>query len=296
MPNFEEATAAKKDDEAGENTSWVDLAEGKIGETAEPNSEETTEGSEAREQDLQQENIESTEQLRANLERLNGNYEKIDAIPENVLQSPEGKEATQSFLEKITDRVKDFGQQLAKKFDNISVKHGKAPYVLMAAGYSALLLPTAMQFARMKWPEVGAALDAMPELVQSFIHMDFANSLSEKFGDSQFWITNTGNIDGMNLLADISSGRVDAGALSAEQASLLENTLSAQDLDTLKAYVANPQMVGSEFVDASVVAETDAGGIAVVKGLSNLPPIAVASFGIGALINKVGKIAHKYAK
>ncbi len=238
------------------------------------------------------ERIVSAEELKGNIEVLQRNLMQLDNIPELVLQSKEGQEATQSLGEKVDERLNNFRQGVIDKFASLDSWKGRDRVFKLLTGIAgaAILLPLALQLSRSKWPEVGMALDAAPDALQQFIHMDIWVKATELFGGNDIVkngsIWENGGIEVNNLLADISSGKEALSLLSPEQLDILKNGMNSGDFEVLTSpYLKDP------------VGYAESGGISttmtrIVYG--NMPLTAAAGFGIATVINKIGGIANKY--
>jgi len=234
--------------------------------------------------------------LRGNLERMEGKLNAIDALPQAVVDSPEGKECSQSFSKDIFEKISGFGSKMKEKITSGFAKFddpGRVMAVLGSTSLVAIVGPVLLQMARSKWPEVGAMLDASPDFIQHFAHLDLFSSIVDKFSPGQQgWVWDTSNYDGMNLLSDIASGKIDFASLDSEKLNLLQDTLPADSLRAIEHFAQHPQMIGGRFVDAQSQAGIDAGLSAMVPAFGNAGIIGAAASGFGVALNKLGTIAR----
>ncbi len=220
-------------------------------------------------------------ELAKSLEKLDSNLEKIDAMPQTVVESPEGTEISKNYAGKIGDSIKSFfvgaREKLAGINDENLVKYLGTGAVLAVVG------PALLQFARAKWPEVGVVLDASPSYIQSIANLDIAWGM----------VLGAENTDVLNLMSDIASGRIDFSALSPEQLEILNS--SVPDLmDT-----ANETERNKSFFEAAGVLSTaqeiinnDVVGVNAARGLGNIAGVASSAVFLGMTLSKVGKLAR----
>jgi hypothetical protein len=240
--------------------------------------------------DNRAEKVVSPEQLKANIDMLEANASKLDKIPEKVLQSREGQEATQSFMGKMTGRLAGFRDGIVNKLATLDSWKGKDRLVAVLGGVAgaAILAPLVLQLARSKWPEVGVALDSAPDALQQFIHMDIWEKVAQAFGHggelhSSMW-ANSG-IEINNLLADISSGKESMVSLNVDQLDMLKDCLRPQDFLELT----------SSFDYSSTIAER-AGNIPTVLRtvFGNTALVVPAGLGMYGVMSKIGSLANKF--
>lgn len=257
-----------------------------------------------------QERVISPEELRGNIEMLNRNMEEFDRIPESVLQSEGGQEATRSFGEKVKERLNNFRQGVTDKFNSFDSWSGKDKVVsaLLGMTAAAVLFPALIQLARARWPEVGIFLHNIDindpfHHIQEFIHLDLFSSLGEylintplhRYGmalrDSPLF----GGGEWMNnLLADIASGKEPISSLSASQMNDLVTYLDGFDVDIITnvsrwaekdvGVVNLGQMdTARAIVDMRVIGTT----------LENIGVVALGGLGINKVYNKIKSVLNK---
>lgn len=230
----------------------------------------------------------SPEQLQVNVALLEENIKKMDQIPGTVLQSKEGQEVTQSFMEKITGKLDGFREGLVNKLATLKSWEGKEKIVLILSGVgsAAILGPVVMQMARSRWPEVGVALDAAPDAFRQFVHLDILSKMVELFAGSDVLnnssVWRDGGIEVANLLSDISSGRIALASLQPEQLQMLQNGLNVRDFEVITG-----NMQHAKFLEDGSVA---------VRTMVNTGLIAGAGMGAYAVMDKIGAMANKYKK
>lgn len=243
------------------------------------------------------------EQLGRSLEQLEGNLAQLNTLSPEVVASPEGQEATESFLGNISARLKSFGSGIKEKVMSraASLDNGdRVAAVLGSVAGIGILAPVLMQWARSRWPEVGVAMDMMPDVLQQLAHLDLASKISDLIGGSgQIYKWDTGNIDGMNLLADVASGRVDFAQLTEEQLSLLEQTLPPDTVPMMERVAQNPieyrDFSGNDrAMTAQSVAQTNAEMAYLAPAVhGNLAVLGGSATAIGLAFQKVGQFARK---
>ena len=129
----------------------------------------------------------SQEKLGDNLERLNNNLGVLDTLSSEVIASPEGKEATETFIGNISARLKRFGSGIKEKVMSgiATLDNGeRVAKVLGTVVGVGILAPAMMQFVRTRWPEAGVAMDMMPDALQQLAHLDLASRISDLIGGS----------------------------------------------------------------------------------------------------------------
>ncbi len=234
----------------------------------------------------------SQERLNGNMERLKENLAQLDTLSPEVVASPEGQEATESFLGNISSRLKNFGSGIKERVMSgvASLDNGdRVAKVLGTVAGVGILAPVMMQFVRSRWPEAGVAMDMMPDALQQLAHLDLASRVSELFGGAHAWVWDTGNVDGMNLLADVASGKMDFANLAEEQVSLLQQTLPPDAMSTMEHFAKNP----TGGIDAQYIAENQAHLAAGASTFGNMAFLGAPALAIGGALHKVGQFARK---
>ncbi|MGK2849070.1 MAG: hypothetical protein ACSLEX_03310 [Minisyncoccota bacterium] len=231
------------------------------------------------------------EQLQENIKRLESNITKMDAIPEAVLQSPEGQEATQSLQEKLIGKLGSFRNGLVEKLATLDNWKGtdRMVSVLGGATGAAILTPLAIQLARSKWPEVGVALDMAPDMLQQFVHMDVWAKIIDMLGNGDILqngsVWKDGGIEVNNLLADISSGKESLLNLQPDQLQILKDGMSGNEFEVL----TNPKVNSADYAKSVGNVTT------VVRNVfGNMGPIIAGAAGLGFLMSKIGSMANKF--
>lgn len=179
--------------------------------------------------------VEATEQnevteqaLLGNVERLRENVERMREIPEEVATSPEGQRETTSFQSEVIDRVRGLKDSIIEKIAKLGEARVPDTFFKYVSGAGAALVigPMLVQYARSQYPEVGAVLDAAPDALQQVIHFDaWAKIVNFLTGGANETIWKAGSAGVNNLLADISSGRVDMLSVTDDQMNMLQSNL-----------------------------------------------------------------------
>lgn len=236
---------------------------------------------------------EAQESLEANLERLRENLLSLDHIDIDALRLTEGKEATGTLFQSMSNRFSGFGSKIKEKITTgvASLDDGdRVAKVLGSVASVGILGPVFLQILRSKWPEAGVALDAMPDIVQHLAHLDIASRLSDVLGGSgQMFVWDTGNTEGMNVLADISSGKVDYGSLDGPKLEALQQTLPPDSLSLIEKF-SEQEIAG---VTAQDIAGNQNGLATAMKTLGNTAFIGGPLAAIGAAAHKVGGLARR---
>ena len=236
---------------------------------------------------------EAPDSLEASLERLRGNLLSLDRVDTEKLHSPEGKEATDTLFQSMSSRLSGFGSKVKEKITAgvASLDNGdRVAKVLGTVASVGILGPVFLQILRSKWPEAGVALDAMPDIMQHLAHLDIASRLSDVLGGSgQIFVWDTGNIEGMNVLADISSGKLDYGSLDGQQLEALEHTLPPDSLSLIEKF-SEQEIAG---VTARDIAGNQNGLATAMKTLGNTAFLGGPLAAVGAMAHKVGELARR---
>jgi hypothetical protein len=252
---------------------------------------------------LVESNQEAEENLAETVEKFEANLAALDQIPESVLNSPEGKEATLSLRDKMISKLTGFKDGLKEKLAAYSERDGEKIFAVLASLTGAAVVgPVLLQAARTKWPEVGVMLDAGPDMLQQFIHMDFYTRALELSGlidvgelpNHSMW--QNSNIEVNNLLADLSSGKETFDNLSPEQLELLQEEITIPDeFETLKHMNDNTEMwekaaskIGFDDYGLDDRAEGMSLGPTMAKAFGNLATLAPAAALLGRVMYKVG--------
>lgn len=242
-------------------------------------------------EERKQEHIVSPEQLQESVKMLEANIAKMDKIPESVLRSPEGQEATQSLMERMTGKLAGFREGVAQKLATLDSWEGRERMakVLTGTAFAAVLGPVVLQMARSKWPEVGVALDAAPEALQQFIHLDVWAKITELLGNNDLVqngsIWKNGGIEVSNLLVDLSSGKETLDSLAPDQLQVLQEGMNTEDFKVLTSpYLDDPARY-ARAVDSTVP-----------RAFGNMGPIGAAGIGMYGVMSKIGALANKYKK
>lgn len=270
MPNFEAQPKPANEKNERDEANFIDLAEGKY----------------SMEHDV------SPEALEANVGRLEANMKKIGQIPEAVLQSEEGQEATRFFSGRISGKLEGFSRSIMNKLATLDSWKGKdrMAKVLSGVAGAAILGPLVIQMARTKWPEVGMALDAAPDALQQIIHLDVWARIADAFGDGNMLVDGSvwknGGMEVNNILADISSGKETVSALTAGKLQILADSMNAEDFRVL----TSPRLKDSSGYAAALSGGTTAAR--TVFGNGSL--IGIAGFGMYGVMSKIGGLANRF--
>lgn len=234
--------------------------------------------------------LEGTEQLEKNRERLELNLERLNSIPDEVLNSPEGQEEIKSLKQRIGEKFSGFRDRMIEKISYLSSDEGRTSMIgIIGVSMIAATVPSIIQAARIKWPEIGVALDAAPDALQQVIHMDLCSKILTVLGEVEeggsIW-QNSG-VEVNNLLADISSGKESVESLSQEQLAILaEGITSTEDFDVL----LHPDVKADEYASAISAVPTGA------RAFGNMGTVAGAGIAAGVTLTSVGAIASKFNK
>ncbi len=193
----------------------------------------------------------------------------------------------------MSNRLSGFGSKIKEKIATgvASLDDGdRVAKVLGSVAAIGILGPLTLQIMRSKWPEAGVALDAMPDIMQHLAHLDIASRLSDVLGGSgQMFVWDTGNVEGMNVLADISSGRLDFRSLDGQQLEALQHTLPSDSLSLIEKF-SEQEIAG---VTAQSIAENQNGLATAMKTLGNTAFLGGPLVAIGAMAHKVGGLARR---
>lgn len=216
------------------------------------------------------------EALKTNMEALKGNIGKIDQIPKVVFESPEGKKETQSLLSKMTGGIRDMGNNLVERLSKLKGQTAQENVLAygMFATLATMIAPAILQYARSKYPEVGVAIDSAPDALQQIINFDMWSHVVNLFSNSLIHSTS----EFSNLMADISSGKVDINALSMDQMDLVGVVGDIKRYTEVLGADATRHYIGGQ-----------GGAFAVAKGFANFAVFgsaAVAAFGLSGTIGK----------
>jgi hypothetical protein len=227
--------------------------------------------------------------LASNIGKLNENLGRVSGIPEKVINSAEGQEQTISLKEKIGNKIREFSKGLTEKLAKLDDWKAKDTFFkyTAGAGFAMMVGPALIQYARSQYPEVGVLLDSAPDAVQQIIHFDAWAHIGNLFtGDSAETMWKGGTIEAGNLLADVSSGKVDFSTLSGDQMEMLKGSIG-DTVDTIKFFAdkGNTEVVSSLARGSSVTA-------GILKGsFGNAPLFAAVAMTTGALAGKIGTMA-----
>lgn len=228
--------------------------------------------------------IEAKEEYISPAERLTGNLKRMGEVSPEVLQSEEGISETKKLFDGMAEKIKGFKgmvvEKIATVFGDEEAKN-RLVKVLGTVTSVSVLLPMFIQLARTKWPEVGVLLESAPDIVQQFVHMDFAARALDVISSegSDFWMVQ--GVEVNNLLADISSGGLDVTALTEGQTEIL-NTLSQPDLER----VIDPN-TSQEYAGLLE------GGSTVARAFGNTAGFGGAAVAVGAALSKAGDLCQK---
>ena len=225
------------------------------------------------------------------VQSLTTNLAKLDDISEVAKNSPEGQRVTTTFLGKMSNRIRGFGNVLTEKIAKLGDLKTKETFAKYAtgAGIAMMVGPALVQYARSHYPEVGIMFDSAPDALQQVIHFDAWAHVTNLFtSDTVETIWKGGAMDVNNLLADISSGKVDFSTLSGDQVEMLKGSIG-DTVDTIKFFAdkGNTETVSS-------LARGNSVNIAIVKGaFGNAPLFASLAVTTGLLAGKIGDMAKR---
>lgn len=215
-----------------------------------------------------------------NLKNLNDNLRKLSEIPKDVVDSSEGQRETISLRDNISTRVRNFNTALLEKISKLEGVGDTVIGYAAVGGLAMARIPVLIQYARTQYPEVGIMLDSLPDVVQQVLHFD---AIAKMFDHELGSIWKGGSAEVNNLLADISSGKVD---FSSDQMGLLQESIGDM-ADTIKSYADRGE---------TEVVQSLAKGSSQIASLGNwsfgnAPLFATVVGAVGMLTNKIGNMA-----
>lgn len=170
--------------------------------------------------------------LEANMQRLDRNINDLDAVSKSdAAITQDGKEITKSLLSNTKDIFTSFAKSALEKVKSMEGWgfESKAEKCMLGTVMAITVTPALVQLVRTYSPEVGAAFDAAPEVLQNLIHTNIALDFVNHFSSDQLgWAANTQ--EQTQVFAGLANGTITMDTITDTQKEVLNIAGKADEL------------------------------------------------------------------